>query len=173
VVGILEATEHLLAAGFAPRRTVIIALGHDEEVGGELGAAALAEHLQTRGVRPFVVLDEGGVVVTGAIPGIDVPVGLVGVAEKGYASVRVVASGPGGHSNTPPKRTSIGVLSSALARLEAASMPARISAPTRMMLERLTPHTSFPVRLVLANLWLFEPVVAWGMSSWPTSARAE
>src|SRR5688572_19417707 len=35
VLGTLEAVEMLLAEGFAPRRTVLLAFGHDEEVGGQ------------------------------------------------------------------------------------------------------------------------------------------
>jgi len=38
VVGILEAVEWLLRNGFQPRRTVMIAFGHDEELGGFNGA---------------------------------------------------------------------------------------------------------------------------------------
>ncbi|NJD20593.1 MAG: M20/M25/M40 family metallo-hydrolase, partial [Gemmatimonadetes bacterium] len=39
VVAILEAVEALLAQGFRPRRTVYLAFGHDEEVGGVRGAS--------------------------------------------------------------------------------------------------------------------------------------
>ena len=39
VLGTLEAVEMLLAEGFAPRRTVLLAYGHDEEAGGR-GARA-------------------------------------------------------------------------------------------------------------------------------------
>src|SRR5690606_29924888 len=35
LMGLLEAVEQLLAAGFQPQRTVYLAFGHDEETGGE------------------------------------------------------------------------------------------------------------------------------------------
>src|SRR5258708_4022762 len=43
VVGALQAVELLLPRGFRPRRTVLLAFGHDEEVGGRRGAAIIAD----------------------------------------------------------------------------------------------------------------------------------
>ena len=43
--GMLEAASFLLSTGFHPARTVYFAFGHDEEVGGALGAGAITEHL--------------------------------------------------------------------------------------------------------------------------------
>ncbi|HEX2188994.1 MAG TPA: M20/M25/M40 family metallo-hydrolase, partial [Longimicrobiaceae bacterium] len=62
VLGTLEAVEGLLAEGFRPRRTVLLAFGSDEEVGGRRGAARIAALLRARRVRPAWVLDEGGAV---------------------------------------------------------------------------------------------------------------
>src|SRR5918995_559551 len=45
VVGTLEAAEMLLAEGFQPARTVYLAYGHDEEVGGTGGAREIAARL--------------------------------------------------------------------------------------------------------------------------------
>lgn len=117
-----------------------------------------------------MVLDEGGVMMVGAIPGIDDPVAFVAVAEKGYATVRLIAHGPSGHSNSPPKRTSIGALANALSRLEASPMDTDLRGPTRMMMDRLAPHSSFGMRIALANLWLFEPLVEWAMTLQPATA---
>ena len=50
VLGIFEAVETLLAAGFEPRRTVLLAFGHDEEV-TQTGAQALVALLESRGVE--------------------------------------------------------------------------------------------------------------------------
>src|SRR5262245_49205485 len=60
VLATLEAAEMLLARGFQPQRTVYFAFGHDEEVGGMKGAAAIASLLERRGVRPELIIDEGG-----------------------------------------------------------------------------------------------------------------
>src|SRR2546426_6709297 len=74
LVGILEAVEHIVAAGATPRRTVYLAFGHDEEVGGRRGAARIADLLASRNVHPELVLDEGGALATGLVAGISAPV---------------------------------------------------------------------------------------------------
>lgn len=167
VVGILEAVEALLGEGYRPRRGLYIAFGHDEEVGGRAGAVALAEHLERAGVRPWMILDEGGAVVDGMLPGIDRSVAVVGVAEKGYASLELTARGEGGHSNMPGPTSAIGRLSRAIVALEDEPMPASLSGPTEMMMDRLAPHVGFGMKTVLANRWLFGPVMTWVMSKEP------
>lgn len=42
VVGLLEAAAALLKASYQPQRTLLLAFGHDEEVGGAAGAAHIA-----------------------------------------------------------------------------------------------------------------------------------
>lgn len=59
VVGLLEAATSLLRAGYAPRRTLLLAFGQDEEVGGDLGAAAIAAALAARGTQLEMIWDEG------------------------------------------------------------------------------------------------------------------
>lgn len=159
VIGILEAVEALLASGFTPRRTVYIAFGHDEEVGGELGAGTIAALLEARGVRAWFCLDEGLAAVQGMIPGIAGPVALIGVAEKGYASFALTVTGEGGHSSQPPPRTSAGVLAAALARLEERQRPARFTEPVDGLFRHAGPEMRFPMNVLMANLWLFRPLL--------------
>lgn len=171
VVAILEAVEALLADGFRPRRTHYLAFGHDEEVGGVLGAAAIADLLETRGAEPYAyVVDEGGAVVRDMIPGIEGAVAIIGVAEKGYVNVELVVEGAGGHSSTPPQNTNIGILSAAIAELEEHQFPARFESPAQDMFTYLGPEMGFLPRLVFANLWLFEPAVTWGLLRDPSTA---
>jgi carboxypeptidase PM20D1 len=167
MLAILEGVEALLAEGFRPRRAVYLAFGHDEEVGGRGGAARIAALLASRGVRPECVLDEGGVVSDGVVPGVSAPVALVGVAEKGYVSVELAVEGAGGHSSMPPPRTAIGVLAGALDRLEREQMPAGLTGASRQMFEYLGPEMSFGERVVFANLWLFEPLVVRRLAASP------
>ena len=118
VVGALEAVEGLLQADYQPERTVHLAFGHDEEVGGARGAQQIAERIAARGHRPALVVDEGGAITEGALPGVEKPVALVGVAEKGYLSIELVATSAGGHSAMPPPRTSVEIVSEAVAALD-------------------------------------------------------
>ncbi|HEV2705024.1 MAG TPA: M20 family peptidase [Pyrinomonadaceae bacterium] len=172
VVGLLEAVETLISEGFRPRRTVYLAFGHDEEAGGGAGAARIAELLRGRGVEPEFVLDEGGVVTKGIVPGISAPVALVATAEKGFVSVELSVETEGGHSSRPPQQTAIGVLAAAVARLEATQMSARFEGPTRRMLEYVGPEMAFGQRLVMANLWLTRPLVVRQLLSSPTTAAS-
>src|SRR3970040_2244536 len=48
VTAILEAVEWLIGQGFEPQRTVYLAFGHDEELGGYSGAAQMAGILTGR-----------------------------------------------------------------------------------------------------------------------------
>jgi carboxypeptidase PM20D1 len=170
LLGILEAVEILLAREVRPRRTVVLAFGHDEEVGGGQGARALAERLRAAGLRFEFVLDEGLAIVEGVLPGVAQPLALVGVAEKGYANVRLVVTAAGGHSSLPPRDTAIGLLGRAVARLEARPLPARIEGVPAEFLEALAPELPFGQRLLLANLWLSRPLVTHLLASAPNTS---
>jgi carboxypeptidase PM20D1 len=159
VVGTLEAVEMLLADGFRPRRTVYLAYGHDEEVGGTGGAREIAALLESRGVELEWVLDEGGVIGDGLLPGISAPVALVGVAEKGFATLELSARVPGGHSSLPPRQSAVGIVSAAVAKLEENPMPARLEGPTEELFNRIGPRFPIAQRAAFANLWLTRPLV--------------
>jgi carboxypeptidase PM20D1 len=159
MLAILESVEHLLGEGFRPKRTVYLAFGHDEEAGGHRGAAKIAALLRSRGVSLELVVDEGLNILNGIVPGTDSPVALIGIAEKGYLSLRLTAQASGGHSSIPPRENAIGILSRALQRLDGTPFPSRLSGATRQMVEFLGPEMSWSNRLALANLWLFDPLV--------------
>jgi carboxypeptidase PM20D1 len=154
VVGILEGVEYLLKQEFKPERTVYLGFGHDEEIGGENGAVAIAALLEARGIKLGCLLDEGGVVYEGFLPGVEDPVGLVGISEKGYLSLRLTVTEDGGHSSMPAQQTSIGILSRAIARLEALPMPARLEI-IEFMMSYLGSALPFSQRLKFANTWLY------------------
>lgn len=159
VMGILEAIEALLAEGFSPTRTLYVAFGHDEEVGGWGGAAKMAELLGSRGVEAEFVLDEGMAVVEGVLPGLTKPLALIGLTEKGYLTLELRAEAEGGHSSQPPPQTAIGILSAAVARVESRPFKARLRGPMRDTLEHAAPELTAPMRLLFTNLWLFRPLV--------------
>jgi carboxypeptidase PM20D1 len=160
VISVLEAVEALLADGYQPQHTVYLAFGHDEEIGGLHGAREIARTLQDRGVGPFdFVLDEGGAVAKGLVPGVEGAVALVGIAEKGYVNLELRVDGPGGHSSTPPPHTNIGILADAIDELEEHPFPAHFEGPGRALFDYLAPEMSFVPRLALANLWLTRPLV--------------
>ena len=167
VLGILEATETLLANNFQPRRTLYLAFGHDEEIGGKAGAMKIAEVLSQRGVRLFYVLDEGMFVADGVVPGVSNPVALIGIAEKGFLSVTLTVEAAPGHSSVPPSHTSIGILSMALNKLEQNQLPANLSGVSGQMFDYVGPEMGLGMRLVFANRWLFGPLIESQLSASP------
>ena len=158
IVLLLEAVELLLAEGFTPGRDYYLAFGHDEEVRGEDGAVKIAALLQSRGITLEYVLDEGGAATLGAMAGVDCPIAAIGIAEKGYADIKITAEGEAGHSSMPPEHTAAGLIGQAVARLEKKQRPARISPYLKEMLAYVGPEMGFGLRLILANLWLFGPL---------------
>jgi carboxypeptidase PM20D1 len=170
VLSILEAVEGLIREGYQPPRTVYLTFGHDEEVGGRYGARAMVDLLVSRGVHPSLVLDEGGFMASGVIPGLAGRTAIVGIAEKGYISLRLRAQAQGGHSSMPTGRTAVGALSRAITTLEANPFPSSLDGPTRGMLEAMAPWAPFGRRLVLANLWLTAPLVRSNLAASPLGA---
>ena len=159
MLAMLEAATRLLDEGFVPQRSIFFAFGHDEESGGIEGAKKIAEYFAKAGVRAHLLLDEGHVITDGILPGIDQPVALIGLAEKGYATARVSVSATGGHSSMPPEHSAIGVLAKKLAQIEAQPMRPTMNGPLREMFNHSLEGMSFSYRLIFANLWLLEPVV--------------
>lgn len=159
VMAILEAVEWLVGQGFEPRRTIYLAFGHDEELGGFSGAASLAAILKERTGKLAFLVDEGGVIAEGLVPRVDRPIALIGVVEKGSIGVHLTVERTGGHSSMPPRHTAVGDLSRAITRLEDNPMPARLTPVVEEMLLRLAPEMPFVARLPLANLWAFRPLM--------------
>jgi carboxypeptidase PM20D1 len=169
VLGIMEAVEMQLNEGFQPQRTIYLAFGHDEEVGGYGGAAKIANLLRQRNVELEYVLDEGSSITEGFFPGVRKLVALIGIADKGYLSLELSVEAEAGHSGMPPPQTAIGILSTAVSRLEARQMPASIEGVSRQTLEYVGPEMPFSRRLVMANLWLFRPLVERSLAASPST----
>lgn len=171
LIALLEAVENLLAAGYQPEHTLLFAFGYDEEVGGLKGARRIAEVLEERGIRPMLVLDEGGAVLDGVLPGFMGPVALVGNVEKGHLDLLLTAAGPDGHSSAPPKQSAIGALSRALVKLETNPQPAHLTylAETYRAAGFMA---DYGMQMVFANLWLFGGLVRRKLEAAPQTAAA-
>jgi carboxypeptidase PM20D1 len=158
VIGLMESVETLLKHDYQPERTIYLAFGHDEEIGGANGGKRIAQWFADNEIRPGVVLDEGSEIVEGRVPGVAVPVALVGTAEKGSLVLQITAETQSGHSAFPPKQSSIGVLSQAIAFLEHEQMPAHVSMALPL-LKCVAAAMPFTMQLALANLWLFRGLI--------------
>jgi carboxypeptidase PM20D1 len=170
LVAIFEATEALAGSGFRPQRTVIILSGHDEEAGGT-GARTVAGSWRSRSLAPLFALDEGLAVVSD-LPLLGRPVALIGVAEKGYATLRITAPANGGHSSAPPPETGVEVLARAVLAVASRPFPMRFSGPAADMIRTLAPETGLGLRVAVANTWLFEPLLIAKMAATPAGAAS-
>jgi carboxypeptidase PM20D1 len=158
LIAIMEAAEKLLKNGFVPSRTVYLAFGHDEEIGGT-GAKAIASLLKSRNITADLVLDEGGIVTREKVPGMTVPVALLGTSEKGYLSIVMSVEKNGGHSSMPEQETSIDILTRAINKLRENPFEAAFSPSTQDFMQALGPEMPFTNKMAFANFWLFKPMV--------------
>jgi carboxypeptidase PM20D1 len=158
LIAIMEAVEKLLKEGFQPKRTIYLAFGHDEEVGGT-GAQAIAAELKSQNVNADLVLDEGGFRTMDKVPGMTKPVALVGTSEKGYVSLELTVEKNGGHSSMPEKETALDILTKAVVTLREHPFPARFTESTVGFIEYVGPEMPFLQKMVFANTWLFKKVV--------------
>ena len=164
LVVIMKAIESLLAEGFSPTHDVYLSFGNNEETAGDSARAAV-ELLASRGVTPWLVLDEGGAVALDAFPGLDAPAAVIGVAEKGILDLELLARGAGGHASTPPRMGATARLAQAIVALEESPFPASMPDPIAEMMRRIGSSSGFALRLVTENLWAFKGILtqAFGM----------
>jgi carboxypeptidase PM20D1 len=171
VAAICEAVERLLETGHQPADDVWLSFGCDEEVSGTAAAVAVDE-LERRGVRPWLVLDEGGAVAHDAFPGVKRPVAAIGVAEKGTTSVELRVEGPGGHASTPARNGPTVQLARAVLRIDRSPMPPRIPSTTLELMRRLAPHLPLPFRPLLSRADRATPLLARALTAAGAEAAA-
>ncbi len=156
--GVLQAAETLIAQGFVPQKDIYLAFGGDEEINGN-GAPATVAWFEERGIRPAMVVDEGGAVVENVFPGVKRACAVVGTAEKGLMNVSFEVNGQGGHASAPPRHTAVGMLSAACVKLENNPPPRRFTKPIGEMFNVLGRHSTFLYRMIFSNLWCFMPLL--------------
>eukprot|EP00879_Flechtneria_rotunda_P030781 GHRR01033460.1.p1 GENE.GHRR01033460.1~~GHRR01033460.1.p1 ORF type:complete len:240 (+),score=87.11 GHRR01033460.1:328-1047(+) len=104
-----------------------------------------------------MIWDEGtSVSMDGVQPFTKQPVALVGTAEKGYQSVQITVSSPGGHSSKPPiDGSSVGSrLGRILTAISASPPSPKLVPPTLDLLKGLAP---------LASAWMSPLLMAVGL----------
>ena len=161
-LALMEAGDRLAQSNFQPRRTIMFAFGDDQEAGGAKGNAAIASALSRRGVRFAWVLDEGSPILKEPYPGLDRPVALVSVGEKGFLRLELAAKGEAQEAALPR----------AADRALSRTFPSDLDAIQRAKLDVLTPYAPFGERLKLANLWLTKPLVIGSLQAAPETATA-
>jgi carboxypeptidase PM20D1 len=170
LMAVMEAVEKLLGEGFIPSQTIYLAFGHDEEVGGANGAAKIAEYLKENGIQAAMTLDEGGFLAESMVPGIEKDVAMINLAEKGFASYRLIVETNGGHSSSPPRENTIGILAQAIVDLENNQRPYKLVEPINYQFEYMGAELPFFKKLAFANPWLFKGRILEGLNAHTTTA---
>jgi carboxypeptidase PM20D1 len=153
LIALFEAIEGLVKQGFQPKATVWLVSGHDEEFGGT-GAKGAADFLASKGVKAMFTIDEGSAVISDA-PTINGPAILIGVAEKGYATLKVTANATGGHSSMPPTEIGTVNLAKAVVAINDNQFPSALYPPASGMIETFAGIKGGAVKMAVANQWLF------------------
>lgn len=159
LVSMLYAVEKMLEQGYQPSRDVYFGFGHDEEGNSTQGATYISKYFKEQGITFDYVMDEGGAVVNDLIPGLKKSVASVGIAEKGFVNVKVKVKTKGGHTSTPPKVTSVGEIAKVIRLVEKNPMKAKLTSATKTMFQSIGPEMSFAFKIIVANLWLFKPIL--------------
>jgi carboxypeptidase PM20D1 len=168
LIALFESLELLAKSGFKPKRTVLLVSGHDEEVGGS-GAKAVADLLKSRGIKALFTLDEGSAVITDA-PMIKGPAIMLAVAEKGYATLKVTATAPGGHSSMPPAEIGTVNLAKAVIAIHADQFPERLQQPVLGTVQALAAVKGGAMTAVAANPWAFGSLIRRELRKTPAGA---
>ena len=163
VFGFFQAVEELLAEGVTPPQDIYLSSSCTEEWAGD-GCPKIVAELKRRGVRPYLVCDEGGGIINEPVGGVHGNFAMAGVFEKGKADVLFTAVSNGGHASAPKKGSPIARLAAFVNSVEKHDpFKKKMSPEVRSMFEELAPYAGFPLKLVFGNLWLFGPVLSIAM----------
>ena len=154
----LSALEVALKNNYVPQNDLYLCFGSNEEVYGD-SQIKIVEEMKKEGIKPALVLDEGGGIMNNAFPGVSKDTAFLAVVEKGMVNVKLTLDSNGGHSSTPRKNGPVVQLSKAIARLEKHPMKPQYTKTLVELLNVMGKNCIFPLKLVFANMWLFKGLV--------------
>ena len=156
--GALSAANYLVQKEFVPEQDIYFAFSGGEEVNGK-GAENIVNYFAQQGIVPALVVDEGGAVVENVFPGVNVPCGMIGIAEKGMINVRYTVRSGGGHASAPLPKSPVTDLAKACRKVVDNPFPMHLTPPVAALFDTLGRQSSFVYKLIFANLWCFKPIL--------------
>lgn len=166
----LQAAEELLQAGYTfPGINLYIGSSHNEEVGGD-GMVLAVKHFKEQGIRFEAILDEGGAITTGMIPGVKGKSAMVAVHEKSRHEYRCRAKqNDSGHTGlTPSQDSMVSRMAAFMTEVDKANIyRGKFHPEVRATFEYHAPYMAFPMNLLFGNLTLFSPIIKKIMLSIP------
>lgn len=158
----LQACDELLAQGYDfDGINLYIGSSNNEEVGGD-GMVLATEYFKQNGIRFDLVLDEGGAITEGQIPGVKCKSAVVAVHEKSRhyfkCSVNSEQLGHGGFGKVADSAALN--ISKFIAEVNDAKIyKGHFYPEVRATFERHVPYMSFPMNILFGNISVFAPVI--------------
>lgn len=158
----LQACEELLSEGYDFEGVnVYIGSSDNEEVCGE-GMVLATRYFKENGIRFEVVLDEGGAITEGMIPGVKNKSAMVAVHEKSRhlykVKTKAITKGHGGLN--PSDDSAILRLTQFINEVSTKKIyKGAFSSEVRGTFETHAPYMTFPLNILFGNLTLFSPLI--------------
>lgn len=173
----LQACEELLAEGYDFEGiNLYIGSSNNEEVCGD-GMVLATEFFKQNGIRFDTVLDEGGAITEGQIPGVSFKSAVVAVHEKSRhlfrCTAKNLAKGHGGFGKT--KDSAVERLAMFIAEIRRKSARGKIYKSkfypeVRATFERHVPYMQFPLNFLFNHIDFFSPIIKKAMMMIPAAS---
>ena len=158
----LQACEELLASGFEFEDfNVYIGSSNNEECCGD-GMVLATQYFEKEGILFDVVLDEGGAITTGMIPGVKHKSAMVAVHEKSrhvyQCTTKLETKGHGGFG--PAGDNALIRMSNFISEISKSKIyKGNFSSEVKATFTHHAPYMSFPLNVLFGNFTIFGPLI--------------
>ena len=160
----LQAAEELLVEGYDFEGVnLYIGSSNNEEVCGD-GMVLATDYFKKQGIHFDIVLDEGGAITEGQIPGVKCKSAVVAVHEKSRHVYRCVATldakghgGFGGIKDNAVERLSRFITE--VSDKQKKIYKGKFHPEVKATFERHVPYMSFPMNFLFGNIAIFSPII--------------
>ena len=149
---IFEAVESLAKEGYQPCQDVYILSSSKEEIGGA-DAELMAKWFVDRGIKPALLIDEGGAIVDAPIAGVDGKFAMLGMVER--SSARIILEAQSDKYFAAQEKLAQFVLST-----KGVILGKRDFTPeTLAMFSAMYPQAKGTIKFVLGRIKFFKPLM--------------